>query len=235
MTNNLATNLYSTLTHPDTMRGLLVNFFRDSRDQAVALLQKNGVAIANSAPVKTVQIAWLKALKDSQDFRSQATDTLTHYVTVVKAKAPGGTTNFAGDVSRVYYNDVSDGYLYGDPGTGLTGTVPGGAATTATPAPASTSSGSFWDTLGSIFTPKVIQAGIGTGLQAYSTSLTAAANASSEKNALTLEQQRLAQAQLAAQTQGGLSTGWVVAIVLISLTALVTGILLVSRKRKNNG
>lgn len=241
MTNNLSSNLQATLTHPDTVRTLLISFFKDSKDQAVALLQKNGVAIANSAPMATVQIAWLKAIKDSQDFRSQAAATLTHYVTTVKAKLPGAS-NFAGNIARAYYNDVTstdDSFTIDDimPPTAAPASVAAlpinasamAPASTTTPA-ASSSGGSIWDTIGSIFTPKVIQTGISTGLQAYSTNLTAAANASSEKNALTLEQQKLAAAQLAAQQQG--TSPVLIVVVSLAAVGLIIGVVLLMRKKK---
>ncbi len=271
--SNLSTQAYNTLTHPNTMRVLLANFFSDSKDQAVALLRKSGVAISDAAPVKQVQIAWLKAMKDSASFRTAAADKLTHYVTVAKAKVtgspPAGSDNFVGSYGR-YYNVLDDtssdpnswmdsGVFSSDASTsvsapssnssvsgssGITSSIfnsgifssdTGGSGTsTASTAQGSSgsSSGGFWSTLGSIFTPKVIQQGISTGLQAYSTSLTASANSSSEKNALALEQTRLAQAQLAAQTPTtGMSSGWKVAIGVTIALVLITFAAVFARRK----
>jgi hypothetical protein len=259
--SNLSSKVYATLTHPNTMRILLANFFKDSKDQAVSLLQKSGIAISNSAPARQVQIAWLKAMKDSASFRAAAADKLTHYVTIVKAKitepAKGASSNFVGSYGR-YYNVLDDtssmqdvyssdtsandtsgvtssvlnsGVFSTDTGTSNTGT---GTSTASTSQGASgTSSGGFWSTLGSIFTPKVIQQGISTGLQAYSTNLTASANASSEKNALAVEQSRLAQAQLAAQKpSAGLSSGWKVAIGVTIALVLITAVAVFAHRKK---
>lgn len=274
--SNLANQVYTTLTHPDTMRALLAGYFRDKKDQAVALLQQSGVAISSSAPAKAVQTAWLKAIKDSASFRASAAAALTGYVTTVQSKFK--SSNFVGNDRARYYNDIGD--IFGgqiDPGSSPNVTVDVSAANAAlaadnsdnsasvTPfaplssiglantgvgaseqspslnpnavsstvkAPTSSSStGSFWDTLGSIFSPKVIQTGITTGLQAYSTNLTAKANQTSEQNALSIEQAKLAQAQLAAQNPTGLSTGWIVGLVLAGMGVLIAGALIISHKK----
>lgn len=280
MSNNLATSLYNTLTHPDTMRTLLSNFFTDSKDQAIALLQQSGVAISNSAPISVVRTAWLKAMMTSQTFREQASATLTNYVTVTKARLVPGATNFVGNNNARYYNDLDDSdddsgdftffqgasdtsadtsATYTPITTGLASigsgpsvsvapltvsapvtnypvtpvavSAPTAAAAPAAAAASTASSGSFWSSLGQVFTPKVIQAGITTGLQAYSTQLTASANNTSEQNALALENTKLAEAQLAATTGSGLSTGWMIVIGVIGGVILLTTIVVLTKKK----
>lgn len=275
--SNLPTQLYTTLTHPDTMRSLLAGFFRDRKDQAVALLQQSGVAISNTAPAKVVQTAWLKAIKDSASFRASAASALTGYVTTVKSKFK--SNNFVGNERMKYYNDVTD--VFGgqiDPGSSSvtvnvdqanaaidasddspdavatpfaplspigvanTGSVipgsisnnPNAVSSTVKPpsSSSSSSSGSFWDSLGSIFSPKVIQTGITTGLQAYSTNLTAKANQTSEQNALAIEQAKLAQSQLAAQNPTGLSTTWIVVLALLGVGGLIAAAAIIAHKKK---
>lgn len=242
MSSNLSTQLYQTLTHPDTMRDLLVGFFRDSKDQAIALLQRNGVAISNSAPMKAVRLAWLKAIKDSESFRDQAATTLTTYVG--KFTRPGNVSNFVegSTINPVYFNDVtaltptSVAPLTITAPTDISGGGSGGGSSsdTSTGDSSDSSGGGFWSSLGSIFTPSVIQAGIKTGLQAVSTNMTAQANQTSEKNALQIEQARLAQAQVQQQTAAtshGLSTGAIIGIVAGSLLVITLVIVIVVRKK----
>lgn len=271
--SNLSTNLYNTLTSPSTMRTLLANYFNDSKTQAIALLQNNGVAIANSAPIQVVRVAWLKAIKDSASFRAQAAASLTNYITAVKAKV-SGQSNFVG-VQPIYYNDVTgiasstnyidpnSGGIQVDPSlasgasdtssdtatlafplgatslanTGATGfgasSNPNAVAQSMAATGSSGSGGGLFSALGSIFTPKVLQQGVTTGLQAYSTSLTAAANKTSEQNALQLEQLKLAQAQVAAQApSSGLSTGWKIAIGGTIAAIVIIGVAVFVRKKR---
>jgi hypothetical protein len=249
----ISSDLYDTISHPATIVSIMGSFLKDSKAQAIALLQKNGVAINSLATGKQVRMAWAKAIKDSQTFRDDAAAALTHYVTVVKAKVSPGASNFVNGTTYDfinqggYYNDIND-ISFINPfsssvavdqsvvNAGAAATAAAPAASTpapATPADSSSSSGSFWDSLGSIFTPKVIQAGITTGLNAYSTSLTAKANKSSEQNALLLAQTQLAQAQVkAAAPTTGLSTGWKIAIGVTGALVLITVVAVFVHKKK---
>jgi hypothetical protein len=79
------------------------------------------------------------------------------------------------------------------------------------------SGGGFWSSLGSIFTPQVIGGAINTGLNAYSSSLTAKAQQTTAQDTIAAEQLRLqqlqAEQQLAAQQstakKGMPAWGWV--------------------------
>lgn len=266
MTNNLATQLYQTLVQPATMRALLAGFFRDDRDQAIALLQKNGVAISSTASPKDVRVAWLKAIKDSGPFREQAAALLTSYIMMVTGQT-AQMNNFVGNLDVVrYYNDVTDVSSI-DPNSFSTAALAGSSSATdsnssmagifstdtsgegaalnvptiAPTVPSSSSSssssssgsGDIWSSLSSIFTPKLIQQGISTGLQAYSTNLTAQANQTSERNALAIEQAQLAQAQVKAQAQQA-GTGSKMMLWLVGGGVVVVGlvvVLLVARRK----
>lgn len=148
---------------------LLATFMHEHRDKAVKLLMLNGVRIQSSMTPEQVDIAFLKAIKDNDNFRSQVSQMLyeMQYHTFV-------------DNSK-YLNAVTDP----EPWLGGSTTTTGSTATT-------TPKKSF---LGSIFTPELIQSGIKTGLDSLSTSQQAKANAQSEANALELERIRLAQIQ----------------------------------------
>lgn len=318
--------MYNTLTHPDTMRVLLANFFQDSKTQAVNLLQQSGVNISNSAPMQAVRVAWLQAIKDSASFRTSAAAVLTQYIysksaNPTNAPVAPGTSNFVGEPfynmldhpSAIRYlndsgDDSSDGsgidlgslsttptfggvtsppadtsgatdtgdgsyapvaalqpvglasvtdMTYVDPAAALganqikvVNTAPGAggisgpidvAATTGAAAPSgavapaasAASSGSFWSSLGSIFTPATVQAGVTTGLGAYSTQLTAAANQSAAQSALQLEAEKLQAAALAAN-QGFFTTPVIIGLVCLAVIGVVVAIA-VRGKNKASG
>jgi len=276
--SNYSTQLYNTLTNVDMMRALLSSFITDSRDQAIALLQKSGVAISNSAPAKQIQLAYLKAIKDSASFRDQVATALTGSVARLKQTLPG-KSNFIGNSNIQYYNDVTDvfggtidpnsstvsvsvdqanaavnadntdttdnttpvtpfapltpiGVAATGPAVGSISGNPNAVASTVTGPGSSSGGGNIFSSIASIFTPKVIQQGIATGLQAYSTNLTAKANQTSEKSALAIEQAKLAQAQLAAQNPAGLSTGWIIGLSIMGVVVIITLIAVLSRKKK---
>lgn len=86
--------------------------------------------------------------------------------------------------------------------------------------------------LGGLFSASNVSSILKTGLNAYSTNLTASANATSEQNALALEQYKLAQAQQAG-VNASISTWPAWATVVIAVAAL-GGIVLVVRKMNKN-
>lgn len=323
--NTLSTSLYNTLTHPDTMRILLANFFQDSKTQAVNLLQQSGVAISNTAPMQAVRVAWLQAIKDSASFRAAAAALLTQYIYSKSANptnAPVATaaSNFVNEPffnmldhpSSIRYlndsgDDSSDGsgidlgqisttptfggitspppdtsgdgtdtstgsfapvaalqpvslasvtdMTYVDPAAalganqikvvntapgagGISGPIdvtastgPAAASGAVAPAASAASSGSFWSTLGSVFTPATVQAGVTTGLGAYSTQLTAAANQSAAQSALQLEAEKLQAAALAAN-QGFFTTPVIIGLVSLAVIGIVVA---VAVRGKNKG
>lgn len=209
-------HLQNAISHIDNTRVLVASFLKDKKSDAVALLNLNGVKINNFAPLSQVTTAFLTAIKDSDSFRKQVSQSLTNYI-----QSPTGTKSFNGiGFQNSNFNGV--GFSNGN-GAGyynLFDAEEAAATTTgATPTtkPAS-SGGSFWDGLGKIFTPDVIKNGINTGLGALGTSIQSNANNTSQQNAIELERIRLAQIQAAgaagvgAGAKPGLSTGWKVAI-----------------------
>jgi len=197
---------------------LLADFLFNNKPKAVELLNLNGVIVSNSTPIEAVQIAFLKAMMDSPNFRNQA--------------------------SAVLYDHLqrSSHYNYVDQFYGLFGTedIQDSPTTTKSTSTATTSTekksglGGF---LGQIFTPDVIKTGINTGLTILSNKSSQAAADSSQQAALEAQRNQLAiiQAQAeAAKTQPkkGMSTGAIIGITVGSLAVVGTLIWLVVKMKK---
>ena len=101
-------------------------------------------------------------------------------------------------------------------------------------APASSSGTSIWSTLGSIFTPATDAAVITSGLGAYSASLTAQANATTQANALKLEQYKLAQTNAQAlEAEVTAWPTWTKALIALSVAGLIGIIIYKINKKKS--
>lgn len=114
----------------------------------------------------------------------------------------------------------------------LSATLPTTAAintTTTTPAPAS--SGSFWDSLGSLANKDNLNKLFNTGLDTLSTSLKNSSNSTTEQNALELERLRLQQIQ-AQNENTGMGTGTIIVICVLSAAVIGGGLYLILKKKK---
>lgn len=198
----------------ENVRDLLGAFLNNNQAEAIRLLQINGIDISKSASTKTVYTAFLKGLKDNEPFRNQVSQILA---------------------SRVVKNQM--GFI-AQPMLNLFGEEEVQSMQPAAQPAGKEDSGSFWSSLGKVFSPDLIQAGIKTGLNSISTSMQAKANSSSEQNALELERLRLQQIQ--AQTEAnkakgaseGFPTWGKVVLGIVGVGALVTIVVVIVRKKK---
>jgi hypothetical protein len=237
--------LQEKIADADMTRYLLAHYLKARKSDAVKLLNLNGVNIDNLASLKTVTTAFLKAIYASDSFRRQASQAMSDYALTLKKKSFSGRKyHNATDEYGNYYDDGSDplsglGYYNSETTSTAPSTTTSGSSSGTSSSSSSSSGGSFWDTLGGIFSKDVIQTGIKTGLGALSTSISSNANNTSQQNALAIEQAKLAQIQAAAGLKnssggganGGLSTGWKIAIGVGVLAIITTMIILVVRKK----
>lgn len=220
------------------MRELLASVINDNVEDMRALLINNGVSGAVTYSPKEIQIAVLKAIKDSASFRND----LSSYMA---QKVQSGATGFVKqevDV-RAFVDQPGLGFVK-QPGDlnfatmgSSTASVIGVDASTATPTQTSgqSSGGSFWSTLGSLASKENLQSLFNTGLNVAATSLNNKANKASEERALEMERLKLqeiqAQAQLnATQPKKGLSTGAWIGIGLGTVAVVVTLVLVLKKK-----
>lgn len=193
---------------------LLADFIHSQKQQVRNLLKINGVLVPMSMSNRDVDIAFLTAIRDSPNFRSQVATALeSHYKTK--------TSDFV-DNSQ-YLNAVD-----AEPWLGGTTTT---TTTAPTPTPKKTS---FF---GSIFTPELVSTGIKTGLDTLSTTTKAKADAASQQNALELERIKLQQIQAQgdankAGAASGMSTGAKIAIWIGGILVVGTVAWLVYRNMK---
>lgn len=68
---------------------LIGEYTKHARASAVQLLNLNGVNVTMQTPLKDLQIAFLKAIKDSDSFREQASQAMFAYMQAVKQKVEG--------------------------------------------------------------------------------------------------------------------------------------------------
>lgn len=185
-----------------------------------AMLIRNGVNASNYT-TQQVQIAFLKAIKDSQSFR----DDLSSYManTVQKSFVSQPQLGYVSEPVNGFVNepmlnavttlsDISSG-IEDRPAVSSTPSITTSSATS------TTTKTSFWDTLGSLASKDNLQSLFNTGLTATSAALQNKANKDSEERALELERIKLEQIQaqkdLEAQkaNSGGMPTwGWVLII-----------------------
>lgn len=199
--------------------------FMTRQPDMILLLNTNGYYMPKDSALDKVQYQFLKAIKDSGNFRVSLADYMT--------KAVGtGSLNFAG-ADDVYLNDI--GSLLGistinpnyTAGTVATTTTTTGSTPPITPTTTTgsvpgggTSSGGGTSWFGEVFNSGTVNNLLNTGLSALSTSLTSKANQKSEQNAIAAkqldiqaiqEQQRLAELQAQAkqsETKGMPGWGW---------------------------
>lgn len=244
---------------PQSQLDKLLAYVMDQRtDNVRELLARNGYAQAQSLTKDQLSTAFLKALKDSETFRSDVSAYLTGLVQEISTS----NLSFVGQPERTTMSMVGQpgennlnaegnksphgskklsatGYLneVGDAGAGWSADASGKITTNA--APPTTAGGSgFFKTLGSLVNKDTLTSLFNTGLTAVSTKLQSNAAKSSEQNALELERIRLqqiqAQATLAAQgggTKSGLSTGAIVGIAIGGVALLGTIIYLATKKK----
>lgn len=207
----------------------------DMRD----ILEKNGVP-TKSFNDKEVQIAFLKAIKDSNaSFRNQVSNLMASLVQgknfvqqplVGFAKQPL-MQDFVEQPQLAFTEPVDDLNPYST--TQVTKDSVGSST--------AKSSGSFWSNLGSLASKDNLQSLFNTGLNVASTSLQNKANKESEERALELERLRLQQIQAQADLSkkggagvgtGGLSTGAWVAIGLSAALVVTVIVVAVVKKKK---
>lgn len=185
---------------------MLDNHIEDVRQ----LLNNNGVP-ANGLSKADLQIAFLKAVKDSESFRGEAS---RYMASLAQAKS-----NFTGVQNKTMlgFGDPDDWNVSG--GDGVTA-YQAAATGVAAPATSTGSTSSFWSTLGGVANQQNLNNLFGTGLDVLSTKLKSDANKGSEERALELERLRLqqiyatgdVQARNAALPNKGLSTGAIIGI-----------------------
>ncbi len=216
----------SGMSNPENVSRLLAGYLTEKKDEAANLLRVNGISVNALSTQSDIRLAYLKAIKDSDQFRSSASTALTKFVQSITDKS-----NFVDNLGFCFVDNVDTrtgvdnlSFVNNDDHLNTIGIAPttinpnyaSGVTSTTAPSTTTTKTG-FWSSLGNIFTPEVIQTGVKTGLGALSTKLQSDANASSEANALRLEELRLQQMQAQAEINktspaSKMSTGAKVAI-----------------------
>ena len=309
----------------DKFQKFLAAVLNERKADIVQLLNASGVAVTNSMSDKDVQIAFLKAINDSNTFRSAAADYLSSVA--YQAIQPKGSDNFVnqptiGFVSQpgagildfvqenatgaydflangkqqpkkklglfdkkmgfveqpqinfvqqqqldfvsqgTFLNDIGDDTIdipvdgssvdtnlvnadtidsssndtvpaYADTSNSLASITPvttaspaasiGSAPTTVVlssgPTPASSSSSS--SSLGSFFTPQLLNTALSGALSIFNSTITANANASSQANALTAAQMQLAASHQAVAANAAISFTWAKTAMILGVVAVV--------------
>lgn len=222
-------------------RALVARYLQFRKSDAIKLLQLNGINIENGASLKKVTAAFLQAIYSSDSFRGQASRALSEYALSGSKSFSGRQYRNATDDDPFGFNSMIDTDYSGETSSpSSNSTTATNSTTSGTTSSSSSSGGSFWDTLGGIFSKDVIQTGIKTGLGALSTNISSNANNTSQQNALAIEQAKLAQIQAAAALKAtpdgsggatGLSTGWKIAIGVVGLAIITTLIIVIARKK----
>lgn len=185
--------LENQMANENNMNHLIALYLKNRKKEVIKLLSVNGISLPPLASDKAVAIAFLKANKDNETFRNQASQLLSMYV----QSMPDNTikTYVTG---KKYHNTIGVDEEYIDPTQPWLGTIPintgSSGATTNTASSnsgSSSSGGGFWSSLKNVFTPDVLATGIKTGLNALNTSITSKANQTSEQNALEAQQKQL--------------------------------------------
>lgn len=173
----------------NNVSALLAHFLKNNESTAIKMLEVYGVSMPVFATSGQVRVAFLKAIKDNEAFRADASKMLSSTIPTRPNKKefvnqPAVALDF---ISQPAFHNFSEGDVWNAPADSTTGSTSGSSG--------SSSGGGFWSTLGGIFSKEVIQKGINTGLDALSSKLQANANKTTEKNALALEAERLKQLQ----------------------------------------
>ena len=218
-------NVFPQKRMDDVLAYVLGNRINDVRQ----LLVNNGVVGAGSFSDQQVRVAFLKAIKDSESFRSNLASYLTSLV------QEESTASFVDQPGMSFVQQPTLDFTMNTSALGsAAAAAASGTTTTATTTPTTTSKTSFWSTIGGLASKDNLQTIFNTGLNVAATSLTAKANKESEERALQLEAIRLqqiqAQKELAATEKKGLSTGAWIGIVL-GIAAIVTVIVIVKKKK----
>lgn len=169
---------------------LLAHYLKKDEEGAVKLLKVYGVSISPLSSSRQIRFAFLKAIKENEQFRMDVAKILASRVPS-KGQKPAHQFVNQPAASADFINQPAFQNLFGAEDVGGTTTSTGTTSSTGT----SSGGGGFWDTLGNIFSKEVIQKGINTGLDALSAKMQADANKTTEQNALALEEERLKQLQ----------------------------------------
>lgn len=218
-------SLENQMSNVDNVRMLMAEFLHNNKDAVIRLMEVHGIKKPLIETPGAIRVGFLKAIKDSSDFREDASRLLASSV------SNSGQKNFIQQPGG-YYNATEDQPWLG-------GQNPTVSATTSTTNTSSTTqkSGGFWGSLGQIFTPDVIKKGINTGLDALNAKMQADANKVGEQNAIAFEAEKTRQLQaeldLERQKQmkqpGMPAWAWI-AISLVVVGGVVTTVVLMRRK-----
>lgn len=212
---------------------LLAEFMRSQPDM-VYLLNTSGLYVPKDTPIKDVQIKFLKAIKDSTQFRQSVADYMARSISENRLSFAGADESYLNDIGDILgVNKINPDYASGTASTAGTSSL-----TTSSGSTSSSGGTGFW---GTVFSGQNISNILNTGLTAVSTSMTAKANKDTEQRAL--ESQRLqiealqAQQQLAA-TQGAAAAqkskgmpGWGWALIGVGALAMITIVTVVIVKK----
>lgn len=219
-------SLENKMSNPDNVRMLMAEFLSNNKEAVLRLFKVHGISTPIINTDAAVRVAFLKAIKDSGAFREDASRLLAASV------HSSGSSNFIQQPGG-YFNVAEDQPWLGDMNPALTTTTSTTSSTTST----TQKSGSFWSSLGQIFTPDVIKKGINTGLDALNAKMQADANKVGEQNAIAYEAEktRQLQAQLDLERQKQMKTpgmpAWAwITISVVVVGGIVTGVVLVRRR-----
>ncbi len=219
-----APSLENQMSNPDKVRMLLAEFLGNNKGAAIRLLKVHGIDMPAFSTNHNVRVAFIKALKDSESFRMDASRLLAASID------SRGAANFIGQPGA-YLNETGDSEpWYGD-------LKPTSTTTTTSSTTTQSSSGGFWSSLGKVFTPEIIQKGINTGLDSLNAKIQSDANKVGEQNAIAYEAEktRQLQAQLDLERQkaegkkGMPAWGWVL-ISVAGIAGVVVTIVAVRRR-----
>jgi len=166
------------------MDRLLSTVLKNHTEEVRALLINNGITGADGMGKADLQIAFLKAVKDSASFRADASRFLTSLVQAQSANFSGSYLNLG------IWEGEDDIPADNNP-------IPTKAATD------TKAKSSFWDSLAGVASTDNLNKLFGTGLDTLSNSLKAKANRQSEERALELERLRLEQLNVQKDIQSG--------------------------------
>ncbi len=210
---------------------VIAHMFKYNMPGVRSLLSNNGVNTDGMSD-KNAQIAFLKAIKDSEPFRQSASAFMAD---LVQTQATFIAQPLLGFVNQPQLNYVDNAHLNETGPSNESGFDYTAPATTSTPTTTEKTKSSFWSTLGGLASKENLQSLFNTGLNVTSTSLQNKANKESEERALELERLRLQQIQAQkelSQSGGGskMSTGAIIGIVAGGL--LVVGLVIWAVRKK---
>jgi hypothetical protein len=193
-------------------------------DDVRQLLTRNGFADAPALATEDVQVAFLKAIKDSASFRDDVSEYLSALVQDMSSE----------NASFVQQPNLN---LFGADDISTMNTTAGAGSTT--PTTTTTQKSSFWSTLGGVASKENLSKLFNTGLDTLSTKLKNDANKASEERALELERLRLQQLQTQKEItgSGGAPTkkgmpGWAIGLIVVGGLGLVGTVLYFALRKK---